>query len=597
MTLQRRATLYLLVVMLGQLLLLGAMFCLLLISDNLAAEAKKSRDLIFKGTLLAGHMFDGSKTLGLYVLSHTKATEALHLNAVARYKESMDRFQTLATGMPQYQEPMTLLREDTDELIEIMALVKKIVDDTPMHLMAKKDSHRLQALATVAIPTLISRSRKHMKTIIDSQDKATNEARAQKMRNMLELVIAAGALLNVFGCFALITAFSNRITNRLDVLRCNALLLSSGEPLKPLVQGSDEISKLDKFFHNTAAVLNAATTRDQIILSSIPIGIIILAPDTSIQFANPTFENMTRFSKDELKDKFLRFFFPDATNISTLAGLAPLLETVTHSSLTTRDGPALEAEFSFASYTEDDNSFIVCSILDVSARHEIERLKREFVNIVSQDLRTPLTSVQSSLEKVKAGDYGLLNQKGIITVERSQRECNRLIRLVADLLTITKIESGKLSLELAATSIQSVMERSAASVRPFADHRQLHLEVDAPHGDLEADEDRLVQVFINLLSNAIKYSPARSTIKFRGEFDHDNLRIEVIDHGCGIPAEARERIFERFGQASSNDAITGTGLGLTIAKMIVEGHKGKIGVDSEEGNGSVFWILLPLHRA
>src|SRR5262249_50011568 len=148
-------------------------------------------------------------------------------------------------------------------------------------------------------------------------------------------------------------------------------------------------------------------------------------------------------------------------------------------------------------------------------------------------------------------------------------------------------------------SLNEVIQASIDSVSTYADQNGIHLEGPDTQIPLYADPDRIVQVLVNLLSNAIKFSPGDSSVVVSATAVDDEVEVRVKDRGRGVPAHLREAVFERFRQVASSDATDkgGTGLGLPICKEIVELHGGKIGVESEEGQGSTFWFRLPLSPA
>ena len=228
---------------------------------------------------------------------------------------------------------------------------------------------------------------------------------------------------------------------------------------------------------------------------------------------------------------------------------------------------------------------------------EIERLKQEFVSMISHDLRTPLTSIQVFLNMLAKGLFGEVSDKLLSKAQMADRNATRLIGLINDLLDIDKMESGQLSLACESTSLKSVVERSIDSVKGFSDQSGVSLE-SVCGADLlvYADGDRLVQVMVNLLGNAVKFSPKGSTVRVVGKQDGDLARIEVIDEGRGVPEHLVSTIFERFTQVSAKDSTEkkGTGLGLAICKAIIEQHGGSIGCISGVGQGSTFWFTLPL---
>ena len=230
---------------------------------------------------------------------------------------------------------------------------------------------------------------------------------------------------------------------------------------------------------------------------------------------------------------------------------------------------------------------------------ELDRLKKEFVSMVSHDLRTPLTSIGGLLEFLEAGMLGELTEKGKRQVGMAQNDTERLIGLINDLLDIDKLESGLLDMQFGPTDMRTVVNRSIAAVTSLTNARKMTIKVEIAEEELFADADRLVQVVVNLLSNAIKFSPSPSSIEIDCISNDECVTLRITDHGRGIPSSHKEAIFDRFSQVEIADSkkLGGSGLGLAICKQIIEQHNGKIGVESEEGKGSTFWFELPRVQA
>jgi signal transduction histidine kinase len=238
---------------------------------------------------------------------------------------------------------------------------------------------------------------------------------------------------------------------------------------------------------------------------------------------------------------------------------------------------------------------LLASVQDTTHRHEVERLKREFVAMVSHDLRTPLTSVHGSLTLLSAGALGDLSAEAQEVLTTAEGELERLTKLVGDLLDVAKIEAGRMEVNAMSTPMQPIIARSMASINNFAKSQGVCVKAEQCDAQVMADSERLVQVLVNLLSNAVKFSPADSTVSINTNvLDHD-LEVRVTDHGRGVPTEHQAAIFERFHQVEGADATEkkGTGLGLPICKEIIEQHGGTIGVRSQPG-GTTFWFTIPL---
>jgi len=258
----------------------------------------------------------------------------------------------------------------------------------------------------------------------------------------------------------------------------------------------------------------------------------------------------------------------------------------------------------FPRYGEDEEEDQVVGFFslgnDVTELKRIDRMKSEFVSTVSHELRTPLTSIRGSLGLISGGIAGVLPDKAKALVEIAKTNCERLIRLINDILDSEKIESGEMPFELLPQDMLSLIERAVADNGGFAAQHQVQLVVQAPRQSLlvQVDSDRLLQVMTNLLSNAIKFSPAQGRVLVLLGRHAGRIRVEVSDNGPGIPEEFHPRMFQKFSQADSSDTRQkgGTGLGLNISKAILERMDGSIFFKSRVGVGTTFFFELPEWR-
>jgi two-component system, sensor histidine kinase and response regulator len=226
---------------------------------------------------------------------------------------------------------------------------------------------------------------------------------------------------------------------------------------------------------------------------------------------------------------------------------------------------------------------------------ELDRLKDEFIAAVSHELRTPLTSIIGYIE--------LLEEEGADGPDIGRftevigRNAEQLLRLVGDLLFLSRMRSGKLTLELQGIDLGEIAAEAVAEVRPDAQLKQIDVVLSAaPVPLFAADPGRIGQLLGSLLSNAVKFTGAGGRVEVRTGVAGDQAVLTVADTGMGIPAAELDRIFERFYRtaAATRQVIPGTGLGLAIASAIADAHNGAITVESTEGRGSTFTVRLPL---
>ena len=264
-----------------------------------------------------------------------------------------------------------------------------------------------------------------------------------------------------------------------------------------------------------------------------------------------------------------------------------------------RDGIDLICEWTVTPLvnTEGNLLSVIAQGRDITAQLEAERMKKEFTSTLSHELRTPLTSIIGSLQLVNSGVLGEIDKDVADLTQVAERNGQRLLDLINDILDIEKIESGKLTLAPEQIRVEELVREAMVLNKGFGDRFKVRFELagEAPAREVRGDRKRLLQVMTNLLSNAAKFSPEGSAVEVTITDNGANLRIGVHDRGTGIPENFRGRIFGRFTQADSatNRQKGGTGLGLAICKRLIEMMQGHIGFEDRAGGGSTFWFDLP----
>ena len=227
---------------------------------------------------------------------------------------------------------------------------------------------------------------------------------------------------------------------------------------------------------------------------------------------------------------------------------------------------------------------------DISRRRELERIQREFMAIVTHELKGPLTSIKGYSQIMQRQES--YNERA---VESILLQTGQIERLVDDMLDAARTDADRLELQRAQVDLVDVARTAVEQARAATAGHTIRVETNLPRLTGDWDRERLVQVFSNLLSNAVKYSPYGGEIVVTVDRVNDAAQVSVIDQGVGIPRDALPRLFERFYRVKDADRvdIKGLGLGLYITRSLIEAHGGQISVTSEPGRGSTFTFTLP----
>ena len=238
---------------------------------------------------------------------------------------------------------------------------------------------------------------------------------------------------------------------------------------------------------------------------------------------------------------------------------------------------------------------IVVAFTDVTERRRLDRMKDEFISTVSHELRTPLTSLRAALGLVASGALAKRPEKIPQMLDIALGNCDRLVRLVNDIVDFERIGSGTLPLHPSEWNAIDLLRRAMDAERASATRAGLTFRIDAQPVDVWVDGDRILQVMGNLIRNAIKFSEKGGEIRLAARTSGEKeVTFEVQDQGAGIPAEKLDMIFDRFQQADASDSRLqgGTGLGLALCRGIINQHGGRIWAKSNPGSGSTFYFTV-----
>jgi two-component system, OmpR family, sensor histidine kinase VicK len=362
--------------------------------------------------------------------------------------------------------------------------------------------------------------------------------------------------------------------------------------------------------------LHMATRQRELILEAVGDGIYGIDMNGRLTFINEAGAHALGYEAVELigRDMHELVHHSSAEGAAYTRSTSPILQAMRRNeAIQVRDelfyrknGSAIPVEYSANPLVDDGLiSGMVVTFRDVGERRRLERMKDEFISTVSHELRTPLTSMRASLGLIKTGALDKRPEKQQQMIEMAIGNCDRLIRLVNNILDFESVEKGRLALRRAAVEPAILLRRAADVAHAAATASQMEFKIEAAAPPVFADEERLLQVLNELVANAIKFSQAGTAIRLTAkscdgrEPGKSEVCFSVEDQGRGIAPEKLERIFERFqqGDASDSRALGGTGLGLALSKSIVEQHGGRIWAESELGRGSRFRFTLPVADA
>ena len=237
-------------------------------------------------------------------------------------------------------------------------------------------------------------------------------------------------------------------------------------------------------------------------------------------------------------------------------------------------------------------------VQDDNARlRALETLRDNLTHMIVHDMRSPLTIISGYYELLLM-EKDQFSPDQLQVIAMGQNSCRELIEMVSSLLDVSRMEAGQMPLNQVSCDVREIAQAAAESVAVLAQKKTLTLHVTGVSANGDVDRDIIHRIFVNLLGNAIKFSPEGGTIGIGISSAGEAVRVTVTDQGHGIPPEYHQRIFEKFGQVESckENQKYSTGIGLTFCKLAVEAHGGKIGVESEVGQGSTFWFTLPVRK-
>ena len=423
------------------------------------------------------------------------------------------------------------------------------------------------------------------------------------------LIIAAGLLLGLLGSGSLVA----RIVRPVTVLGLAARRFGEGDlDVRARVRGGDELAGLALEFNTMAervqqyrksslGELLEAQRAAQAAIDSLPDPVLVVGLDHQPRLINRAAETLLHLSVDDIDplrraDPIVRDAIARARD-HVLSGKGALLPRSFDEAerLPTAEGERPFLPRAMPVYADDGEVAGATVVLqDVGRLVRMDELKNDLVATVAHEVRTPLTSLRMGIHLVLEEAAGPVTEKQADLLTAAREDCERLQTIVDELLDLSRIQSGRLDLLRARVSIDELVHAAIDATRAAAAERDVELRAELLPGlaDVDVDRERAELVLGNLVGNAVRHTPAHAPVVVRVLDEEHVLRIEVLDHGPGVPPDEQALIFEKHAQLETGKKGS-AGLGLFIVKEIVEAHGGTVGVQSDGVHGSTFWFTLP----
>jgi two-component system phosphate regulon sensor histidine kinase PhoR len=452
-----------------------------------------------------------------------------------------------------------------------------------------------QQMLYVAVP-IVSQG-----TVVGISRVALPLIEVQNSTNRLILIVAVSVVITALMAILVAVFVARATTQPIRQLTQAARRISSGELEQNIpVLTIDESGQLAKAFNEMSsnlkdlvAKISAEKSKLATILSSMADGVIMTDNEGRVLLANRAAERMLDFEEKKVIGEHLIEAVRDYEIDSALK-----------SCLGTSKEYTAQLEFGSGKlflrviavpFVIDGMTGALLLFQDLTELKSLQTMRREFVGNISHELRTPLAGIKAIIETLQDG--AISDKKAARDfLARVDGEVDRMMQMVTELTELSRIESGRGDLKPEAVNLNSLIEEVIASFKPQADRKKVALSTE-PFADLplvRTDKDRIYQVITNLVHNAIKFTHSGGSVLISTEVSENSALVKVSDTGVGISREDLPRIFERFYKADRARSGEGAGLGLAIAKHVVQSHGGNIWVESEEGKGSTFFFTLPL---
>ena len=591
-----------------ELLFVGCHAALLVAAERESVRQQNAKEIVATAGTLLQDFYDAGDNLAKYSLKKDQdALGVYQAKCSALLRNSHWIKEQLKSGSKQYQL-FEKIENNLTANLKMFAQMRQL-SETDSELAVAQFGLKLKTKMRLELLTLSGDLVEFLNA--EKQIESASPVAIKLQRERTSWLLGGGMVLNVVVAFLLVRWFLRSITSRLEIVQDNAERLRQRKSLRVPIAGEDEIASIDEAFHEMShslqgqeKLLRASTDQIQNIIEQMPIGLVVVAESArvesihvesaKIEYANPALERMLDYKAGELKGTSLGSSF-------TTAGIRP--EPLTDTALIDgtiellaqkKSGSKLPVEFSVSDVSYDSMSRQLGTVIDISAKHEIEKMKEAFVAMVSHDLRTPLTSVSGFLHMLPLGIYGQFSPAVVAETTMAEKQVEELITLINDLLDLEKLKAGQLEMRSANANLEDLLDSAIESCSELAEESGVTVLFEGCPTPMMvlADGDRLKQAMSKFFVSAIRLS-TRNTINVsvvaenldRG---HKVARIALHISGVQISEQQIESLFEPFQAGALN-----LGLALPLAKALLHSFAGQCGA-SDEDQGLVLWLQLPV---
>jgi PAS domain S-box-containing protein len=331
------------------------------------------------------------------------------------------------------------------------------------------------------------------------------------------------------------------------------------------------------------------------LLEFLPVGLLLAGSDGKIVFANTMLEHMMETRHHELEDRLIQTIFPFTTIMGTLdqATLNRYLDVRFEMRINSDKGRQIPVEFSMQELDVGGSLMYIGIASSIGERLELASMKKQFIEGISNQVRTPIVGVIDHISGMLADGYGRLSEQYQRGLEADREDLTSTVGAIDALLEADKLETGQFRITTEPNNIMVLIKQGVLSLLSPIRDKDLVVEINGSDAGIMADEQRMFQVIKTILSNAIRYSPPGSKIRVECLEKENRIRVEIIDRGQGMSEDQKKAIFERYRNSNGDSGGMGGGKSLLVAKHILEKHGGILGVISHPGTGSNFWFELP----